>query len=372
MKAQLEKQMKDAYTKRNYGQDGIPIPNLNGLPSLDGVKPFLALVPTDDIISSTGISNKARERGYKSADRKQIKDSIDKLGFKKELTIPVLIKLSNSHSYRKVNGWTRISLYGPDGYRLDLVLVWVLPDVISDIDEKILAGRLNPNPPKQSPLTRKDAIVMAMEAIASDNLAKNEKAIENYVELLSEAPDDVNYNIRDKSWKTRTINEILREAKVGPGRLATYTTDESANTFYLANNITMPYYYNSNRVVKVHGIQASNYKKLRTDNIIVRLNGNDDYALSTMDSLAMRRNAWRVSNGLSPLTTHVHVDVELVGGRDVNVVRQLAQDKILNFVKLMKQRGTHTYHWVIDGFYPKDPDVDTMSQLLEWKYNPSK
>jgi len=372
MKAQLEKQMKDAYTNRDYGKDGIPIPNLEGLPSLKGVKPYLDLVPYDDIISSTGIDNKARERGYKSADRKAIKNSIDQHGFKKELTIPVFVKLNNSKSHRKVNGWTRVSLYGPDVYNLDVVLAWVLPDVISDIDEKILAGRLNPNPPKQSPLTRKDAIVMAMEAIASDNLDKNEKAITNFVELLSQAPDDVNYNIRDKAWKTRTINEILREAKVGHGRFATYTTDESANTFYLANNITMPYHHNNSRVVKVHGIQASNYKKPRTDNIIVRLNGNDDYALSTMDSLAMRRNAWRVSNGLSPLTTHVHVDVELVGGRDVNVVRQLAQDKILNFVKLMKQRGTHTYHWVVDGFYPKDPDADTMSQLLVWEYNPNQ
>ena len=294
MKAYLEKAMKDAYIKHSYGKDGIPIPNLEGLDSLKGVKPYLALVPYDDIISSPSLSNKARERGYKSADRKAIKDSIDKVGYRKELGAPLLIKLANSHSHRKVNGWTRISLYGPDGYKLDFVLAWVIPDVISSVDEKILSGRLNPNPPKQSPLTRKDVIVMASEEIVAGGLAKNETAITNFVEQLCEAPDDVNHNIRNQSWKSRTINEILKGAKVGRGRIQTYTTDESANTFYLSNSITMPYHHNNSKPIKVHGKDMTRYQQPRTEHIVVRLNGNDDYALSTMDSLAMRRNAWRV------------------------------------------------------------------------------
>ena len=149
-----------------------------------------------------------------------------------------------------------------------------------------------------------------------------------------------------------------------------YTTDERSNSFYADNSITLS--WSNGNVVKVHGNKSSKYLKPRTEHIAVRLNGNDDHALATMDSLAMRRTDARAKQGLGPVLTHVHVDVETTGGRDVNEVRTKAKKMIRNFVRLMNDRGTNLFYWVIDGFYPKDPDYDTMSKFIEWEYNPSK
>jgi len=92
-----------------------------------------------------------------------------------------------------------------------------------------------------------------------------------------------------------------------------------------------------------------------------------------MDSLSMRRNHGRVQRGFTPLTTHVHIDIDITDTKDsVSQKRARAQEVIYNFVKLMRDRGTRKFYWVVDGFYPKDSSVDDMNSLIEWKYNPSK
>ena len=364
---QLEQQMVDSF---HEGEDGIPKPNFDGLDSLRGIKPTLELVDPKDTNKEENIARPYG--GYKSADRKAVKISIEQNGFNKKLTIPVLVKLSDN-SYRRLNGVTRFSLYGPgsDSWNISKVLVWTIPNVISKHDEYVLAGRLNPMPPMQSPLTRKDTILMAMELIKSGHLAKSDNKITEFVESISAKPDDENTNVRSESWKSQTRNSILREVGVGIGRYPTYTTDVDANEFYTKHNIMLP--WSNGRIVKIHGLRASDYLKPRTRHIAVRMNGADDFAIATMDSLAMRRNHDRVSKGLGPVLTHVHIDIDVtLGNASVPQKRKKAQEVIYRFVKLMKDRGTHKFHWVTDGFDPKDKSIDDMNSFITWMYDPSK
>jgi len=364
-RSEIEQQMETAF---HQGERGIPLPNLDGLESLSGTKPYLGLIDPEDTHLR---DNKARPRGgYRSADRTEIKTSIVQHGFQKSKTIPVVVKVGHNY-YRRVNGVTRFSLYGEDGWKLKQVLVWILPNTISLQDEYVLSGRLNPVLPMQSPMTRKDAILMALELIDGDLLDNSTEGIDAFVESVSANPDDVNLNVRKASWKTQTKNAILREIGVGIGRYPTYTTDVAANDFYRDKNIALD--WSKGKIVKVHGIREMKYLKPRTNHIVVRMNGADDHALATMDSLSMRRNHGRVQRGFTPLTTHVHIDIDITDTKDsVSQKRVRAQEVIYNFVKLMRDRGTRKFYWVVDGFYPKDKSVDDMNSIIEWKYNPSK
>ena len=364
-RSELEQQMETAF---HEGESGIPLPNLDGLESLSGTKPYLGLIDPEHTHLK---DNKARPRGgYKSADRTEIKTSLEQHGFRKEKTIPVVVKVGHNY-YRRVNGVTRFSLYGKDGFKLSKVLSWILPNTISPLDEYILSGRLNPVLPMQSPMTRKDAILMALELFDKHALAKTESDVNYFVESVSKNPDDVNLNVRKESWKTQTKHAILREIGVGIGRYPAYTTDVAANEFYRDHNIVLD--WSKGRVVKVTGRSGKNYLKPRTEHIIVRMNGADDHALATMDSLAMRRNHVRNKRGLPPIQTHVHIDIDVTDTKcSVAEKRARAQDYIQRFVELMKERGTRKFYWVVDGFYPKDSSIDDMNSLIEWKYNPSK
>ena len=211
----------------------------------------------------------------------------------------------------------------------------------------------------------------SLELIDGDLLDNSAEGIDAFVESVSANPDDVNLNVRKESWKTQTKHAILREIGVGIGRYPAYTTDVAANEFYRDHNIVSD--WSKGKIVKVHGIREMKYLKPRTNHIVVRMNGADDHALATMDSLSMRRNHGRVQRGFTPLTTHIHIDIDVTDTKcSVSEKRARAQEYIQRFVELMKDRGTRKFYWVVDGFYPKDSSIDDMNSLIEWKYNPSK
>jgi len=364
--AEIEQQQIDAYHD-TQSHVWIPRTNLNGLISLEGIDLELGLVSPTNAESAHQSNNLARPRaGYDPRDAKVTKTSIVSNGFNPRLTIPVVVEVG-TNLFRKLNGWTRFAIYGPEDLNIDNVLVWKIPDVVSHRDEMILSARLNPQLPVQSPVTKKDIVLLANELMKADMLEDSESAISDFVDSIVENPDNVNYNVRQPSWVQQTKNSIMRETGTGMFRYPAYQNDEKANSHYKEHQTSFPYL--KGKVAKVHGIRAKKYLKPRTNHIIVRLNGCDDHHMATMDSLAMRRNSERRLRGMSELVTHCHIDIDVTATtRSISEQRENAKAYIERFVRLMKDRGCTKFYWVVDGFYKKE---EHEAPFIEWNYNPN-
>jgi hypothetical protein len=362
----IQKKMVEA--SKNFSE--IPFPNTEGLSF--GIKKTPVFVPFANIIGLQD-TNKARVHGSTPAHKTHIRQSYEQIGFDKSLGLPTLKPIPNSPDYDPVDGYTRgdvlIEIDGVQG-----ITAWETDTSnISDYERSIYAGRMNPNPAPSAPLVKKDVLAMAKILIRDKQLPgrnrkpENEQAIREFVEQLAKPATIGGLNIRGASWISNCVNSIMKENRIGEySRGIVYSSLGQANNTIKSRNIKNPRGKSPNLI----GSGKPKHLKPRGDIVEVKMTGNDHFYVREMDGLATKRSGERRDKHGKSCITEVYMDVDLQGGKDLDLTREYAVEKTKLFVERERvEKGTIKFCWKIIGFLPQG---ENETDLIPVNYDPSK
>tara|TARA_Y100001963_G_C6781031_1_gene449871 strand:- start:529 stop:1623 length:1095 start_codon:yes stop_codon:yes gene_type:complete len=356
----LQKQMIEAC--KNFSD--IPRPNTEGLSF--GIKDEPVFTPWENQVGLQD-DNIARVHGSTPADKAHLKESYEVLGFDKKFGLPTLKPIPNSPNKDHLDGYTRSdALYEIDGVKG--TAHWEADTSnISDYERSIFAGRMNPKPVPQKPLVMKDVLAMAKKLIRDNELGETETAVRKWVELLTQPATKGGVNLRKPSWITNCVNAIMRENGLGQYKRSTiYSSLGQANKKIKSKNIKNP----RGKTPNLIGSGKAKHLKPRGNIVEVKMTGNDHLYVRDMDGLATKRSGQRRDKYREGCVTEVYMDVDLQSGRDLDVTREMAMDKIRLFVEREKvEKGTIKFCWKIIGFLPQG---ENETDLIPVNYDPSK
>jgi len=356
----IQKKMVEA--SKNFSE--IPFPNIEGLTF--GIKKTPVFVPFTNI-NGLQDTNKARVHGSTPAHKTHIKQSYEQIGFDKSLGLPTLRPIPNSSKYEPVDGYTRCDVLNDiDG--VQGIIAWETDTSnISDYERSIYAGRMNPNPAPSSPMVKKDVLDMAKTLIRDLELDEDKVAIEEFVIQLAKPATLGGRNLRSESWISNCVNSIMKENRCGQyKRGIIYSSLGQANNTIKRRNIKNPRGKKPNLI----GPGKSKHLKPRGDIVEVKMTGNDHFYVREMDGLATKRSGERRDKHGKGCVTEVYMDVDLQGGKDLDLTREYAMEKIRTFVgREEDEKGAIKFCWKIVGFLPQG---ENETDLIPVNYDPSK